>query len=122
MEERKRGRVLICDDSPFMRTQLSNILEKEHFETFETKNGMQAINNYLSIHPSVVFMDIVMPSMDGNEALEKILELDSNAKVIMCSSMRDPDIIESTLEHGALDYIVKPFKPERVIEAINNIL
>lgn len=115
-----KKKVLICDDLASIRKILSNILEKQNFQIFEAENGKQAVEYYMDISPDVVFMDIDMPEMNGIEALEKIKEIDANAKIIMCSSMISQRDI--ALQKGALDFISKPFMYNRIISAVNRIL
>lgn len=122
MEENTKGKILICDDNDAIRMTLSNILKKENFEIFEAENGEQAICNYSDIKPDVVIMDLTMPKVDGIKALEKIKEIDSHAKIIMCSGIHDPYTINNAFYKGALDFIFKPFSKERVFEAVTKVL
>lgn len=122
MEENTRGNILICDDTDANRAMLSNILKKENFNIFEVENGEQAITTYQNLKPDVVIMDVTMPKVDGIKALEKIKEIDSHAKIIMCSAIRDPYTINDALNKGALDFIIKPFSIEGFVETITKIL
>lgn len=122
MEECSRGKILICDDMAPIRMTLSNILKRENFKVFEAINGEQAITDYQSINPDIVVMDLIMPKMDGIEALEKIKEIDCNAKIIMCSSLCEPYTMNEAFSKGALDFIIKPFSDKRVVEAVTRAL
>ncbi len=122
MEENYKKKILICDDTAAIRNFLSSILKNENYQIFEAENGEQAVNNYQAINPDIVFMDFMMPKVDGIEALEKIKEIDTNAKVIMCSSISDPYTINSAIDKGAISYIVKPFTSEKIIETVNKFL
>jgi two-component system chemotaxis response regulator CheY len=98
-------------------------VEKAGFRVVgEASNGEEAVEMYQEKRPDVVLMDITMPKLDGLSALKKILELDSEAKVIMCSALGQQTLIVQALQMGAKDFIVKPFRPERVIASIKKIL
>lgn len=122
MEKDTRKKILICDDIVSIRMTLSNMLKKENFEIFEAGNGEQAINNYKIVKPDVVIMDLSMPKINGIEALEEIKKMDSQAKVIMCSAISEPYTINTAFNKGALDFIIKPFSSEKIIEAISKII
>lgn len=112
-------RVLIVDDAAFMRMMIKDILEKNGFEVIgEANNGIKAIELYKKERPDVVTMDITMPEMDGIKAVKEIRIFDPNAKVIMCSAMGQQSMVMDAIRAGARDFIVKPFQPDRVLEAI----
>lgn len=112
-------RVLIVDDAAFMRMMIKDILEKNGFEVVgEANNGIKAIELYKKERPDVVTMDITMPEMDGIKAVKEIRIFDPNAKVIMCSAMGQQSMVMDAIRAGARDFIVKPFQPDRVLEAI----
>ncbi len=113
------SKIMIVDDAAFMRATLKDILEKAgHEVVYEAKNGKDAIKNYKRIQPDIVTMDITMPEMDGLNALKKILEIDPDAKVIMITAVGVQTNVLEAVKMGAKDFIVKPFQPERVKEAI----
>ncbi|MCM1193821.1 MAG: response regulator [Butyrivibrio sp.] len=113
------GRILIVDDALFMRGVLRNMLEQNGYEVVgEARNGVEAIEKYKELKPDLVTMDITMPDMTGLVAIKKIKEVDSNAKVIMCSAMGQNAMVMQALKSGALDFIVKPFKASAVLEAL----
>lgn len=112
-------KVLIVDDAVFMRMMVKDILEKNGFEVVaEAENGAVAVEQYKATSPDVVTMDITMPEMNGIEALQAIKGIDPNAKVIMCSAMGQQAMVMDAIKAGAVDFIVKPFNAERVMEAI----
>lgn len=116
-------RVLIVDDAAFMRMMIKDILTKNGLEVAgEAENGAVAIEKYRDLKPDLVTMDITMPEMDGIAALRGILSLDKSAKVLMCSAMGQQSMVIEAIQAGAKDFIVKPFKPDRVIDAINKAL
>lgn len=115
--------VLVVDDAAFMRMMLKNILIQEGYEIVaEGENGKDAIELYRKYKPSFVTMDITMPVMDGIEALKGIKEEDPEAKIIMCSALGQENKVKEAIMNGAIDFIVKPFKVERVVEAIDRCM
>jgi len=115
--------VLIVDDAAFMRMMLKDILENNKLEIAgEAENGAEALELYEENQPDLVTMDITMPEMDGIQALKKILEMDPEANIIMCSAMGQQAMVIDAIQAGAKDFIVKPFEPERVMEAVEKVL
>ena len=116
-------RILICDDATFMRMMIKDILTKNGYEVAgEAENGLVAIEKYNELKPDLVLMDITMPEMDGITALKKIVESDSEAKIIMCSAMGQQSMVIDSIQAGAKDFIVKPFQAERVVEAVKKVV
>jgi two-component system chemotaxis response regulator CheY len=117
------SKILIVDDAAFMRFMLKDILIKGGHEVIgEAPNGLVAIDMYNILSPDLVTMDITMPEMEGTEALKKIRSQHPLAKIIMCSAMGQQHIVVQAIQAGAKDFIVKPFQPDRVIEAINRVI
>ncbi|MCM8710948.1 response regulator [Clostridium sp. SYSU_GA19001] len=117
------AKVLIVDDAAFMRMMIKDILEKNGFEVIgEANNGLKAVELYKKEKPDVVTMDITMPDMDGIEAVKSIRAFDPGAKIIMCSAMGQQTMVMDAIRAGARDFIVKPFQPDRVLEAIRKVL
>ena len=116
-------KILVCDDTMFMRKLLKEILVDNGYEVIgEAENGIAAIEKYNLVKPDLILMDITMPEMDGIAALNKIIEIDSKAKVIMCSAMGQQSMVMDAIRAGAKDFIVKPFQAERVLEAIKKVI
>jgi len=116
-------RVLVCDDAIFMRTMISDILTGAGYEVVgEAESGVQAIERYRSLHPDLVTMDIVMPDMGGIDAVRQIVKEDANAKILMCSAMGQQALVVEAIQAGAKDFVVKPFQPSRVLEAVQRVL
>lgn len=116
-------RVLIVDDAIFMRMKLKDILEKNGFEVVgEAQNGVEAVEKYRAEKPDLVTMDITMPEMDGVAALKEIKKINSDAKVVMCSAMGQQAMVMEAIQAGAVDFIVKPFESERVIQSLNKAI
>lgn len=115
--------VLIVDDAAFMRTTIRELLADQGWEILgEAENGAEAVALYEQLKPDVVTMDITMPEMDGLQALQQILALDRSARVVMCSAMGQQAMVIEAIQAGAKDFIVKPFRPERVLDALGKSL
>jgi two-component system chemotaxis response regulator CheY len=115
--------VLIVDDALFMRMMIKDILSKDGLEVIgEAENGVEAVKKYADLRPDLVTMDIVMPEMDGIEAVRNIMKLDPAARVLMCSAMGQQPLVVEALEAGAKDFIIKPFQPAKVVEAVRKAL
>jgi len=113
--------LMIVDDAAFMRLNLMNILKNDYKIIAEAKDGKEAVEIYQELRPDIVTMDITMPVMDGIQAIKAIMDIDANASIIVCSAMGQKRMIIEAIDAGAKDFIVKPFKEERVIEAIKKI-
>jgi two-component system, chemotaxis family, chemotaxis protein CheY len=117
------AKILIVDDTLFMRTMLRKLLEDHgHQVVGEASTGEEAIQKYKILLPDLVTMDITMPDMDGISAAKEIIALDIKAKIIMCSAMGQQLLVLDAIKAGAKDFIVKPFQQERVLEAIKRVL
>lgn len=107
------------DDAMFMRGVLRGILEQNGYEVAgEASNGLEAIEMYKLLKPDLVTMDITMPDMTGLKAVKAIKEIDSDAKVIMCSAMGQNAMVMEAIKSGARDFIIKPVKASAVLEAL----
>ncbi|MCR4440962.1 MAG: response regulator [Peptococcaceae bacterium] len=116
-------RVLIVDDAAFMRMMLKDILTKNGYEVVgEAENGQVAVDKYKELKPDLVTMDITMPELDGISAVRRIKGIDQNARIVMCSAMGQQAMVIDAIQAGARDFIVKPFQPERVLEAVQKAL
>jgi two-component system chemotaxis response regulator CheY len=117
------AKILIVDDAAFMRMMIQDNLKKAGYSEFaEAENGEEAVSLYKEIRPDLVLLDITMPVLDGISALQQIREFDSEAKVVMCSAMGQENMVIESVKLGALDFIVKPFKPDRLLQIVRNIL
>lgn len=116
-------KVLIVDDAAFMRMMIKNFAEKDgNFEVVgEAENGVEAVKKYVELQPDLVTMDITMPEKDGIEALKEIMKINPQAIVVMCSAMGQEKMVLDSIVSGAKDFIVKPFKEDRVIEALRKV-
>ncbi len=117
------ARVLIADDASFMRQMIREIVESEGFEVCgEASDGVEAVDEFKRLQPDVVTMDIVMPRKSGIDAVRGIIALDPGACVVMCSALGQETLVTEAIQAGAKDFIVKPFKPDAVIETLKKAL
>lgn len=117
--------VLIVDDAKFMRMMIKNILVSNGFEVIaEAENTAEAVEKYKANHDKIdiVTMDVVMPGDNGIEAVKQIIAFDPEAKIIMCSALGQQGLLVEAIEAGAKEFVIKPFKPARVLEAVNKVL
>jgi len=116
-------KVLIVDDTKFMRNILKGILKKKELDIVgEAVNGRDAVEKFKELRPDLVTMDIIMPEMNGIEAVKAILEIDPAARVLMCSAMGQQAMVIEAIQAGARDFVIKPFQPARVLEAVDRAL
>ncbi|WP_239615608.1 response regulator [Cohnella mopanensis] len=117
------GNILVVDDAAFMRMMIKDILQKGgHTVVGEAGDGSEAITKYKELHPDLVTMDITMPVMEGTEAVRQIKAAYPKAKIIMCSAMGQQGMVVQAIQAGALDFIVKPFQADRVLESVERAL
>lgn len=119
----KMPKVLIVDDTAFMRKLLRNILFSAGLDVAgEAENGKEAVELFKQHKPDLVTMDIIMPEMNGIEALKKIKSIEPNAKVIMCTAVGQEQMVKAAIKLGAKGYIIKPFQAPKVIEEVKKVL
>jgi two-component system, chemotaxis family, chemotaxis protein CheY len=117
------ARVLVVDDAAFMRKMVTDALTKGGHEVIgEASNGIEAVERYRELRPEVTTLDITMPDKDGLATLQEIIGLDPGARVIMCSALGQESKVLESIKIGAKDFIVKPFKAERVLGAVDKAL
>ena len=112
-------RALVVDDSMLMRRMICDCLSDSGWEIVaEAGNGEEAVRQYRDHRPDVVSMDIVMPGTDGMFALERILDIDPSAQVVVVSALNQTKLISEAIRKGAQDFIAKPFLPEQLQETL----
>ena len=117
------SKILLVDDAAFMRMMLKDILTKAGFDPIvEAENGLVAVEKFKEESPDLVIMDITMPEMDGIQAVKEIKKIAPSANIIMCSAMGQQAMVIESIQAGAKDFIVKPFQPDRVLEAVKKAL
>ena len=113
-------KVLIVDDTAFMRLAIKTLLEKNNFDIVgEAENGLVAIKKYRELRPDMVIMDIAMPKMDGIEAIKEIRKIDKNANIIMISATGQEVMVREAILAGAKTFIVKPYKEDYVLQTLS---
>ena len=116
-------KILISDDSILARKQLKDVLTSAGYSDFvEAKDGKEAVNFYKKGDIDIVFLDIVMPQIDGIEAIKQIKAFDENANIVMVSSVGTQGQIKAAIEAGAKDFIQKPFVSNQILTVLDNIL
>ena len=116
------AKVMVVDDAAFMRLRACKVLQENGHETVQAENGLEAVKQYAEHRPDAVLMDITMPEMDGLAALKEIRKMDPNARVAMVTAMGQQAIVMEALKAGAKDFVLKPFQPDRVLNALQKIL
>ena len=117
------AKILLVDDAAFMRKVVKDTLSKNGYtDLYEDVDGADAVEKYNEISPDLVIMDITMPNMDGLEALKAIRAKNSAANVVMCSAMGQEAMVIEAIQSGAKDFIVKPFKPDRILKTVTSIV
>jgi len=116
--------ILIADDAPLMRTMLVDIIKTNGLakETFVAVDGDDAIRKYVAHRPNLTIMDVIMPKIDGIEALKQIRKINPKARVLMISSSDEKTKIQDAMKLGAIDYIVKPIDRSKIALFISRAL
>ncbi|NPV88261.1 response regulator [Coprothermobacteraceae bacterium] len=116
-------KILVVDDAAFMRMMIKNVLGQNGYEIVgEASNGQEAVALYQKLKPDLVTLDITMPEMDGIQTLKEIIKVDPSAKVIMVTAMGQQQLVIEAIQQGARDFVVKPFQPDRLLEAVKKAL
>ena len=117
------AKILIVDDSAFMRGMIKTTLRSAGYtEIYEASDGARALESYNQLKPNLVMMDITMPNVNGLDALRAIRTADAGANVVMCTAMGQEYMVMEAMRFGAKDFIVKPFKSERILKMAAAIL
>jgi two-component system chemotaxis response regulator CheY len=117
------ARVLVVDDAAFMRKVVGDALASGGHEVVgEAGNGAEAVQRYQELHPELTTLDITMPEKDGLAALAEIMAIDPAARVLMCSALGQETKVIESIKLGAKDFVVKPFQPARLLEAVGKAL
>ncbi len=115
-------KILFADDEEMMRKFLRKMLSLEHEVVAEAENGKEAVEKFQKNDVDLVILDIKMPKMDGFEALTEIKGIDKSQKVILCTSVNEPDKIVDGMERGADGYVVKPYRKKQLLDTIEEVM
>jgi two-component system chemotaxis response regulator CheY len=116
-------RVLIVDDANFIRMIVKNILVPNGYEIAgEATNGDEAVRMYEKVKPDLVTMDITMREKNGLQAAREIMAKDPNARIVMITALGQEKMLIDSFKIGVKDFVVKPFKPERLLTAVEKAL
>ncbi|HDP70456.1 MAG TPA: response regulator [Actinobacteria bacterium] len=111
--------ILVADDAAFMRMRLAKLLTESGYSVVgEAENGKVAVEKFEKLKPDLTIVDITMPVMDGIQAIAEIKKVDPDAKIIVCSAMGQQNMVIQAVKAGAKDYVLKPFQPARVLDAV----
>lgn len=116
------ARVMIVDDAAFMRMRCAKLLRDHGYDVEEAENGAEAIKKYQERRPDAVLLDITMPEMDGLAALKHIREIDPDARIAMVTAMGQQAVVIEAIKHGARDFVLKPFQPDRLLDSLQKLL
>lgn len=116
-------RILVADDASFMRQMIRDIVEPEGYQVVgEASDGVEVVERFRELTPDLVMMDIVMPKRSGIDAVKAIVEVDPGACVVMCSALGQEALVMEAIQAGAKDFIVKPFKPDAVVNTLAKVV
>lgn len=115
--------ILITEDSSFMRSMLSDIFKSSSSvgDVYQASNGVEALEIYNQKKPDLVTMDIDMPEMNGFESAKKIKLSDHRAKIVIVTSSKKKEFMQTAKELGIKEYITKPFDNMKIEKLIENI-
>jgi len=122
--EQARGPILLVDDEPYILRSLSYLLTREEYAVETASNGEEGLERLRMVHPPLVFLDIMMPRMNGYEVCEQIKQDPALAAtyVIMLSAKGQQIDRERAMLGGADEYMTKPFSPREVAERVHTLL
>lgn len=116
-------RILIVDDSRLTRAIIKNTLTGAGFDVVgEAENGRDAVTKFQALKPDMVTMDLIMPDVDGMQATKEILSKDAKARILVVTSLGQKLLEEDAMKTGAKGMIAKPFQPQELVKAVNDVL
>ena len=110
--------ILVIDDSQFMRDRCDELLSPQGYDIYHASDGLEGVESYKKLKPTLVLMDMTMPEMDGLSAVREIMKFDPHAKIVMVSAVGQLPVIKKCMESGAKYFLVKPFDSAKLIEAV----
>ena len=109
---------LVVDDTSYIREDIKDILEEQGYKVYEASDGLEAVEMYKKVNPSVVTMDINMPRMHGLKAAQVITDLDKEARIMICSTMV---MFPNYMKMGEKAFLSKPFDEEEFMNAFSKL-
>ena len=121
MKQSDKISVLLIEDDPMVQEVNKQMIEKvEDFQVIAAAaDGNKGLNIAEKQSPDLVVLDIFMPELDGIQTLNKLRSAEMDIDVLVISAADDTDTIKKALQYGAIDYIIKPFKFDRLVQALN---
>ncbi len=116
------AKILIADDDATVRALGVNILRQAGHQVFEAEDGAQAVSRYEDERPDAVLLDINMPRMDGMSTLVAVRRYDPKARVVMLTGLVDKQLAMKAVKLGARDFVVKPYRVDRLLLAVSRLL
>ncbi len=119
-----KNRILVVDDEPFILRSLSYVLRREGFEVSEARDGEEALQKIDAVRPDLVFLDVMMPRLNGYEVLKAIRSNPDlkNCRVFMLTAKGQDADRERGIAMGVDEYLTKPFSPHKIVERARSIL
>jgi len=114
--------VLVIDDSLWMQDLLKEILYEERYEVILANDGREGYDLFLETSPDLIFLDILMPMMNGILTLQEILNKKKEAKIIMVTSVHDYEMVKLVILKGATGYVFKPFQKSAVLAEVKRVM
>ena len=116
------ARVMIVEDSQFIRMRLAKLLVEHNYQVIEAQDGEEAVQIYHQAKPDAVLMDIAMPIKNGMWALSQIRRFDPQAKIIMLTALDQEAIVLRAMQAGAKDFLTKPYESDQVLSSLQKAL
>jgi two-component system, chemotaxis family, chemotaxis protein CheY len=115
--------LLVADDAMIIREIIKDTAASAGWEVAgEAKNGQEAIDRYRELRPDAVTLDLVMPEYDGLHALQGIMGLDPDAKVLVVSALEQREVLKKAFKTGASDFVAKPFDKENLRDTLEQLI
>ena len=117
-----KSRILIVDDSSMSRRIVRGILESAGHEVAEAADGLAALERYSLDRPDIVLLDLVMDGMYGLDVLQKLREIDGQARVIVATADVQSSTREMAEQSGSVGFVTKPIKTDILLGVVNSVL
>ncbi|MDB4899473.1 MAG: response regulator receiver protein [Gemmatimonadetes bacterium] len=115
--------VLVCDDLASVQSMMRRLLERDGLTVAGVASTAdEVLQRYRECKPDVVLLDYRMPGAEGLSLLQKLLALDPDARVVMCSGLGDPDVRRDALEYGAVDWVLKPIYATSLVASLRGLV